>query len=220
MGALYMVLTLAVMVPMAFLTEAVISHLSSELQTSDVEIQGGAIQRAWLDPNGAYHKALLDKALLVANPEGCNAITDDSSAANEFEVREVLEGEQAQVASQPLPQRRFYVLKRKDAEASPAAYVIKVEGVSGNQEEMLPWPQATNRCSGASGVGSSAGYKAPEEPAQVSFCAVSNADDVLVSSVNQRRNSAWKWRWSESREGPADRPCICLPNEPCFEAAT
>jgi hypothetical protein len=215
MGALYMVLTLAVMVPMAFLTEAVISHLSSELQTSDVEIQGGVIQRAWIDPNGAYHKALL-----AARSEICNAITDNSSTANEFEVREVLEGEQAQVASQPLPQRRFYVLKHKDAEASPAAYVIKVEGVSGNQEEMLPWPQASNRCSGASGAGSSVVYKAPEEPAQISFCAVSNADDVLVSSVNQRRNSAWKWRWSESREGPADRPCICLPKEPCFEAAT
>ena len=53
MGALYMVLALAVMVPMAFLTEAVNSHWSSELQTSGVEIQN---------------------ALLTVGFEGCNAI--------------------------------------------------------------------------------------------------------------------------------------------------
>lgn len=210
-----MVLTLAVMVPMAFLTEAVISHLSSELQTSDVEIQNGVIGRAWSDPSGIYYKALLSNEL-----KNCSAITDASSKANAFEVREVLEGEQAQVASQPLPARRFYVMKRKDPEVKPAAYVIKVEGTSGNQEEMLPWPQASNRCPALGGQSVSVSYKPPQQPSSIRFCAVANADDVLVTSVNQRRNSLWKWRWSESQVGPADRPCICLPKEPCFESPT
>ncbi len=142
-----MVLTLAVMVPMVFLTEAVISHLSSELQSSDVEIQNGAIQRAWLDPNGAYYKALLDNQL-----EDCNALTDTSLGGNQFEVREVLEGEQTQVSSQVLPAERFYVLKRKDSVIKPEAYVVKVlegdQSVSLKPDSMLPWPQASNRCSG------------------------------------------------------------------------
>jgi hypothetical protein len=215
MGALYMVLTLAVMVPMAFLTEAVISHLSSELQTSDMEIQDGVIGRAWSDPSGVYYKALLSN-----NLKNCNAITDTSSQGNAFEVREVLEGEQTQVASQPLPARRFYVMKRKDSGVKPAAYVIKVEGASGKQDEMLPWPQVSGRCPVPVGESAPASYRAPQQPAAISFCAVVNADDVLVTSVNQRRNSLWKWRWSESQVGPADRPCICLPKEPCFETAT
>jgi hypothetical protein len=159
MGALYMVLTLAVMVPMAFLTEAVISHLPSELQSSDVEIQNGAIRRAWLDPNGAYHKALLDNQL-----EGCNALTDTSLSGNQFEVREVLEGEQTQVSSQLLPAERFYVLKRKDSVIKPEAYVVKVlegdQSVSLKPDSMLPWPQASNRCSGTIGA-AAGGYKAP-----------------------------------------------------------
>ena len=215
MGALYMVLTLAVMVPMAFLTEAVISHLSSELQTSDVEIQNGVIGRAWRDPGGVYYKALLSSEL-----KNCNAITDTSSNANAFEVREVLEGEQTQASSQALPARRFYVMKRKDADVKPAAYMIKVDGASGKQEEMLPWPLASNRCPTPVGESAPVSYRAPQEPTAISFCAVSDADDVLVTSVNQRRNSMWKWRWSESQQGPSDRPCICLPKEPCFETAT
>ncbi len=202
-----MVLTLAVMVPMAFLTEAVISHLSSELQTTDVEIQNGVMARAWLDPKGMYRRALLSAPV---DPI-CNAVTDLTLNTTGFDVQEVLEGERTQDPDAQLPLARFYVLKRKSPDLKPAAYVFRVEGSSGSQSEMLPWPQDSSRCS--------SGYKAPDNIRRISFCSVGHAGDVLVTSVNERRNSAWKWKWSDAREGPADRPCICLPGEPCFEAA-
>ena len=41
MGAIYMVLTFSIMVPMALLTDAIISYLSAELQTNDADIQSG-----------------------------------------------------------------------------------------------------------------------------------------------------------------------------------
>ena len=41
MGAIYMVLTFSIMVPMALLTDAIINYLSAELQTNDADIQSG-----------------------------------------------------------------------------------------------------------------------------------------------------------------------------------
>ena len=41
MGAIYMVLTFTIMVPMALLTDAIINYLSAELQTNDADIQSG-----------------------------------------------------------------------------------------------------------------------------------------------------------------------------------
>ena len=53
MGAIYMVLTFSIMVPMALLTDAIINYLSAELRTNDADIQTGiqsVLTHRLLDP--------------------------------------------------------------------------------------------------------------------------------------------------------------------------
>ena len=45
MGAIYMVLTFSIMVPMVLLTDAIINYLSPQLQTNDSDIQAGISAR-------------------------------------------------------------------------------------------------------------------------------------------------------------------------------
>ena len=223
-----MVLTLAVMVPMAFLTEAVISHLSSELQTSDVEIQNGVIGRAWSGKDGGARDGQFYQAFVkhdTANPSRnqllCDQLSDASLVGNSYIVTELLEGDVARapdekLQSAPIPGRligqsdRFFLLENKRLRSSPAGFLVRVRGSAQTQAALLADAPGAARCS--------SGYQVPLSPGQPEFCAVQDLKSVRVAP-SARRNAFKLWTWLDGQTGAADHPCLCLADEPCPESA-
>ena len=224
MGALYMVLTLAVMVPMAFLTEAVISHLSSELQVSDVEIQDGVIGRAWRGKDGGQGDGQFYRAFVryddqdpQANRSLCNRLSDESLEGNSYLVTELLEGDVARASdadreSTPISGRvmgqsdRFFLMESKQVGAVPAGYIVRVQGSSQMQSALLADDSGKERCA--------SGYQTPLAPGQPEFCAIQDLEKVRVAP-SARRKDFKLWTWLDGQAGASEHPCLCLADERC-----
>ena len=214
MGVIYMILTMSVMVPMVLLTESLFKSLGSQLELSDLDTRHGNFERAWLNANGQYRKAFLDP-----NRVNCDELSRLDIPNPSFEVREVLEGEQAVSAASPLPTYRYFVAFKPDPLSDKSsAYILRVRGTSGNQSEMLPWPLKVMRCTSLDLDNQE--FVPPKQISDVSYCRVSDVHDVLVKSPSNRRSYPWKWVWSRSFVGPDTHPCICTPNDDCYDGTS
>ena len=127
MGAIYMVLTFSIMVPMALLTDAIINYLSAELQSNDADLQVGV-------------QAALVQSLLN---DSCQDLVDRG-----IEIEEVLVGDAKRDAEGfDGGKIRYFILSVQpdQSEQTGVAYVLR--GLTNQDEQpnlsvinMLPSP--------------------------------------------------------------------------------
>lgn len=173
MGVLYMLLSLAVMVPMAFLTESVVSRLSSELQTSASDVRDGIDRRR---VNEALTTGFLQA---VPDRNSCQELIDSG-------FREFLEGDaplpsmDGEKSQQPVSQRYFFF----PDEASPTSGSGFLLRLSQDSEFIQPLHTSSYICNSA--------YQPPaltNQPLDLSICRVEDASRL------SRVNPHWQWAW-------------------------
>ena len=185
MGVLYLLLSLSVMVPMAFLTEAVVSRLSTELQGSATDVTDGVAQRR-------VKKALASTGEPTAFFR--NSGLAPCNEAVKIGVRELLEGD----ASPPPPKelsQRFFLFPDQPLGKDGSGFLVRILIDSPPKNvTLLPDGQC------------SSGYTAPatsigsNQVANFSICRVED-----LSLLFSRKNAMWKWTWSSDAPVPPER---------------
>ena len=182
MGVLYMLLSLAVMVPMAFLTESVVSRLSSELQTSASDVRDGIDRRR---VNEALTTGFLQA---VPDPNSCQELIDSG-------FREFLEGDaplpsmDGEKSQQPVSHRYFFFPDEASA-TTGSGFLLRLP--LAEQKAIQPLHTRSYVCNSA--------YQPPaltNHPLDLSICRVEDASRL------SRVNPHWQWTWQlDSPEPP------------------
>jgi len=191
MGAIYMILGLAVMVPMAFLTEELISYLSASIQLGDRQVQAGVALAAVaeLEAIGLFSK---DPKPLPTDTDPVSACI---TAVSKRGVFELLEDDQLRKNTDSIPESRFVVLPLlgPGADGRPVqGYVLKLEGQAPPGTEQLT--QADMLPSEASDPSSDCkNYKA----FTYKIASVCSVPDVVALRW-RTKSEGWRWRWPGS----------------------
>lgn len=195
MGAIYMILGLAVMVPMAFLTEELISYLSASNQLGDRQVQAGVALAAVaeLEAIGLFAKAK-DKD---PNPLLANSVSACITAVSKRGVFELLEDDQLRKNTNPIPESRFVVLPllSPGLDRPVQGYVLKLEGVE-NQT-----PPDQEQAAQINMLPSEAGDPSSDCQSYQAFtyeiASVCSVPDVIALRW-RTKSDGWRWRWPGS----------------------
>ena len=175
MGAIYMVLTFSIMVPMALLTDAIINYLSAELQSNDADLQSGV--------QASLVQSLLSKS--------CNDLVKEPRF-----IEEVLEGGAEPVeedfASDKVMVRYFiFGLQPGRPQDEQPAYVMRgVTKDSVSFADLIPPPRDD--------------LKGPKRECDVSYepPVLTRYDicPVKIKSMVNVDSRDWSWEWLDDSE--------------------
>ena len=176
MGAIYMVLTFSIMVPMVLLTDAIINYLSAELQTNDSDIQAGI------------------RARFVSS-----LLTDSCPQALNHGIEEVIVGDATRTVDGFAEGKvRYFIFNVQPdlPDQRGSAYVLR--GLTDQKkqpklslDDMLPIPKsdAKTDCSSSS-------YKSPVFT-RYAVCPVPERRMLSGTSAD------WRWKWLDDGEEPS-----------------
>ena len=183
MGAIYMVLTFSIMVPMALLTDAIINYLSAELQSSDADLQAG-VQTALVH-------SLLSKSCndLVKEPRFIEEVLEGGAEP----AQQDFEGQDPRGDDKDVRVRYFISELQPDRpESEQPAYVMR--GFTDDKvafTDLIPPPDNVGKSPPKRPCDSS--YKPPVFT-RYEICPVKTKSMVNVDSKD------WSWEWLEDTE--------------------
>jgi len=187
MGVLYMLLSLAVMVPLAFLTEAVMGRLSADLRSDANDVVMGIahrrVEQALQPPNG-----FLAVTGTTASLKACQA-------AAALGVVEFLEGDtqpSSDMKGKSVDHRYFFWPDQPD---SDRGFLVKLPQNSATAFGVLAATDA-RQCLNPGYTSPLASFSSPVTP-RIALCRIRDRAQLL------RVNADWRWSWADE---PADPP--------------